>query len=48
VLFLNGAFSDLHQGDFISCGLAVPAAALLDEQLGLETRINMGGPRNTA
>jgi hypothetical protein len=48
VLFVIGAFSDLHQGDFICWGLAATAAALLVEELGLGTRINVGGPRNTA
>jgi hypothetical protein len=49
VLFLVGAFSDLHQGDFVCWGLLAAAAALLVEELGLGTQIKMGGPpRNTA
>lgn len=46
MLFLIGAFSDVNQGDYISCGLAVTAAALLVEQLDVGARINMGGRRN--
>ena len=48
VLFVIGVFSTLHQGDFVCWGLAATAAALLVEELGLGTQINMGGPRNTA
>jgi hypothetical protein len=47
VLFVIAAFSDLHQGDLIAWGLAVTAAALLVEELGLGTRIGVGGTRNT-
>ncbi len=46
VLFVIAAFSDLHQGDFVSWGLAVTAAAFLVEELGLGTQINMGGTRS--
>lgn len=47
VLFVIGAFSDIHQGDFVCWGLAVTAAAFLVEELGLGTQINMGGrPRS--
>jgi hypothetical protein len=38
ILFLIGAFSDVHQGDFIACGLAVATAGLLVEELGINTR----------
>jgi len=48
VLFVIGVFSTVHQGDFVCWGLAATAAALLVEELGLGTQINMGGPRNTA
>jgi hypothetical protein len=48
VLFVIAVFSTVHQGDFICWGLAATAAALLVEELGLGTQINMGGPRNTA
>ena len=48
VLFVIGVFSTVHQGDFVCWGLAATAAALLVEELGLRTQINMGGPRNTA
>jgi len=48
VIFVIGAFSDLHQGDLIAWGLAVAAAALLVEELGLGTRIGMGGTRTNA
>jgi hypothetical protein len=39
VLFIIGVFSDVHQGDLICWGLAVTAAALLVEELGLNTRL---------
>ncbi len=48
VFFVIGVFSTVHQGDFVCWGLAATAAALLVEELGLGTQINMGGPRNTA
>jgi hypothetical protein len=38
VLFVIGVFSDVHQGDLICWGLAATAAALLVEELGLNTR----------
>ena len=38
VLFVIGVFSDIHQGDLICWGLAATAAALLVEELGLNTR----------
>jgi hypothetical protein len=38
VLFVIGVFSDLHQGDLICWGLAATAAALVVEELGLNTR----------
>jgi len=38
ILFLIGAFSDVHQGDFIACGLAVATAGLLVEELGFNPR----------
>ena len=38
VLFVIGVFSDVHQGDLICWGLALTAAALLVEELGLNTR----------
>ena len=47
LLFVIGAFSDLHQGDFVCWGLAVAAAALLVEELGFATRWNVGGERTT-
>jgi hypothetical protein len=45
VLFLIGVFSDLHQDDFICWGLLVATLALIVEDLGLGTSVNMGGPR---
>ena len=45
VLFVIGVFSDVHQGDLICWGLAATAAALLVEELGLNTRI--GATRRT-
>ena len=47
VLFFIAVFSDVHQGDLIAWGLLVTAAALLVEELGLGTRIGLGGNRNT-
>ena len=47
VLFVIGAFSDLHQGDLIAWGLAVSAGALLVGELGLGTSMNWGGTRST-
>jgi hypothetical protein len=38
VLFVIGVFSDIHQGDLICWGLAATAAALLVEELGINTR----------
>jgi hypothetical protein len=38
VLFVIGVFSDLHQGDLSCWGLAATAAALVVEELGLNTR----------
>jgi hypothetical protein len=45
VLFVIGVFSDLHQGDYVCWGLAATAAAFLVDDLGLGTRINLGGTR---
>jgi hypothetical protein len=39
VLFVIAVFSDIHQGDLICWGLAVTAAALLLDELGLNTRL---------
>jgi hypothetical protein len=47
VLFFIAVFSDVHQGDLIAWGLLATAAALLVEELGLGTRIGLGGNRNT-
>lgn len=44
VLFVIGVFSDVHQGDLICWGLAATAAALLVEELGINTRF---GARRT-
>lgn len=38
VLFVIGVFSTVHQLDLICWGLAATAAALLVEELGLNTR----------
>jgi hypothetical protein len=38
VLFVIGLFSDLHQGDFVTVGLAAFAGAFLVEGLGLADR----------
>jgi hypothetical protein len=38
VLFVIGLFSDLHQGDFITVGLAAFAGAFLVEGLGMGDR----------
>jgi hypothetical protein len=46
VLFLIAVFSDVHQGDLIAWGLLATAAALLVEELGLGTRMSLGGPRH--
>jgi hypothetical protein len=48
LMFVIGVFSTLHQGDFVCWGIAATAAAFLVEELGLGTRINLGGPRSTA
>jgi len=47
VLFVIGAFSDLHQGDLICWGLAAAAAGFLVAELGLETSMNLRGSRST-
>jgi hypothetical protein len=47
VVFVIGAYSDQHQGDLIAWGLAIAAAALLVEELGLGTRINLRGTRRS-
>jgi hypothetical protein len=47
VLFVIGAFSDIHQGDLICWGLAAAVASVLVGELGLETRMNLGGTRST-
>ena len=46
VLFVIGVFSDVHQGDLICWGLAATAAALLVEELGLNTRFGAPARRN--
>jgi hypothetical protein len=46
VLFVIGVFSDIHQGDLICWGLAATAAALLVEELGLNTRFGAPTRRN--
>ena len=38
VLFVIGVFSNVHEVDLICWGLACTAAALLVEELGLNTR----------
>ena len=38
VLFFIGVFSDVHQGDLICWGLIAASAALLVEELGINTR----------
>lgn len=48
LLFVIAVFSDSSYADLLAWGLAATAAALLVEELGLGTRINMGGPRNTS
>jgi hypothetical protein len=45
VLFVIGVFSDVHQLDLICWGLAVTAAALLVEELGINTRFRAPGQR---
>ena len=47
VLFVIAVFSDVHQGDLICWGLAVTAAALLVEELGLNSRFGAAPRRNT-
>ena len=47
VLFLIGAFSDLHQGDFVCSGLLVVAVAFLVEDFGLGTNLSTGRRDNT-
>jgi hypothetical protein len=39
VLFVIAAFSDIHQGDLIAWGLAVAAAGLVVDDLGINTRL---------
>ena len=46
VLFVIGVFSDLHQGDLICWGLAATAAALVVEELGLNTRFGAPARRS--
>jgi hypothetical protein len=43
ILFFIAVFSDVHQGDLIAWGLVATAAALLVEELGINTRF--GTPR---
>ena len=38
ILFFIAVFSDIHQGDLIAWGLVATAAALLVEELGINTR----------
>ena len=45
VLFLIGAFSDLHQGDFVCWGLLVVAVAFIVEDLGVGTNMSTGSMR---
>jgi hypothetical protein len=45
LLFVIAVFSDSSYADLLAWGLAATAAALLVEELGLGTRINMGGSR---
>ncbi len=47
VLFVIAVFSDSSYPDLLAWGLAAAAAALLVEELGLGTRIGVGGNRNT-
>ncbi|HLM37187.1 MAG TPA: hypothetical protein VK287_05315 [Gaiellaceae bacterium] len=47
LLFVIAVFSDSSYADLLAWGLAATAAALLVEELGLGTRINMGGPAAT-
>jgi len=46
LLFVIAVFSTSSYADLLAWGLAATAAALLVEELGLGTRINMGGSRN--
>jgi hypothetical protein len=47
ILFVIAVFSDSSYADLLAWGLAATAAALLVEELGLGTRMNVGGSRNS-
>ncbi|MDQ2911401.1 MAG: hypothetical protein M3R39_10390 [Actinomycetota bacterium] len=46
LLFVIAVFSNSSYPDLLAWGLAATAAALLVEELGLGTKINMGGTRS--
>ena len=47
VFFVIAIFSDLHQGDFISVGLACVAAAWLVGELGWDRSLGTGTTHRT-